>query len=714
MENKKIRVFTLILLSLLALTGMAMAAASLFLNNAGTISSQQNPYIKDNLLFAGLMVMLAGAILFLKNKDLSIFFESIFKKIIPGIKNEDRLHLSILILIIIAGTVFRIIFLFGPVKLFEASLFTKYISDPSTGNLFPVFSTNNYVLNDLFIWFFNYLLGTKEWVIRFPSLLSGIAAIPAIYLTARYFYDKQTAIIAAAFTAASPIFIIYSINANGTSLVIFLFLVTLTLAKFVKDNGSIFAWLFFIFFCSAGFLASSSFIFAYLFILFWLLISIICKDTVFKRSTLLKKLFISIAATLILSFVMYVPNFTNIGSGGIVNANFVYLSTIKNSSNYLLLNLKYFLEPWNNPVVSFIIIILLPVLIIISLIFHKDIKLKQRVPLSGILILIFLIIILMKTASPYPEVFAFIMLLFIITGAYCLSISAKKIKSKNVLFGEVFFHIFSIIIITIIFSVNIFTNAISNYQKKDTYEYIENIIPDIKEEVKSNNKFLFENDLDYIFKFYLSKHQISKNILSYDFYPEKNIYIFITKSSNTGPGEILKDYCGEQDAGSAGFKNFEHYKDYDSTVVYRAESFDFPETPLIDLNKIKLEAELKNFNPNNLPERLTLKTGDESMISYMKMPVKLKKNTNYLVILDIEYIGFFDNAVNFDFFGNGYDNVAQEHIIKPKQIKASFSRKRFVINSGEVPENTDTFFRIYTNGRGRIIIQNLNLYEISG
>ena len=69
-----------------------------------------------------------------------------------------------------------------------------------------------------------YLLGTSEFMLRFPSVVFGIAAIPMMYLVARRLFGNTAAGISALFIAISPFHIWYSQEARMYSLQVLLVL----------------------------------------------------------------------------------------------------------------------------------------------------------------------------------------------------------------------------------------------------------------------------------------------------------------------------------------------------------------------------------------------------------------------------------------------------------------------------------------------------------
>ena len=83
------------------------------------------------------------------------------------------------------------------------------------------------------------IFGANDWAFRLPSLLAGIGSIVAVYLCAKEFFNKKTAILSALFTAMSPFFIHLSFEIRNHGLPIFLCtLATFFLLKIIKEPFS--------------------------------------------------------------------------------------------------------------------------------------------------------------------------------------------------------------------------------------------------------------------------------------------------------------------------------------------------------------------------------------------------------------------------------------------------------------------------------------------
>lgn len=76
-------------------------------------------------------------------------------------------------------------------------------------------SSNNHLLNTLLVQGMVHAVGMKEWAIRLPAVLLGIACIPAIYYLARTALGRRESVLAAFLLSVSYHHIFFSQNARG-------------------------------------------------------------------------------------------------------------------------------------------------------------------------------------------------------------------------------------------------------------------------------------------------------------------------------------------------------------------------------------------------------------------------------------------------------------------------------------------------------------------
>src|SRR5512139_2447490 len=88
---------------------------------------------------------------------------------------------------------------------------------------------NNHIFHTILVGIATRLFGGEPWVIRLPAFLAGTLMAPVMYLTARRSFSRVQALGAAALVAVLPVFVDYSVNGRGYTM---LFVFSLLLANF--------------------------------------------------------------------------------------------------------------------------------------------------------------------------------------------------------------------------------------------------------------------------------------------------------------------------------------------------------------------------------------------------------------------------------------------------------------------------------------------------
>lgn len=149
-------------------------------------------------------------------------------------------HTRLVLLLVLFGSVLRIVRLQGPVSYDEALTWTYYASR-SVGFVLSNYTfPSNHVLHSLLVKCSTALFGVHLWSLRLPALLAGIAVMPLFYAFVRAMFNRYIALLALALVAAAGPLVEYSALARGYSLT-WLFLVCALLAgrHFVKKDNTV-------------------------------------------------------------------------------------------------------------------------------------------------------------------------------------------------------------------------------------------------------------------------------------------------------------------------------------------------------------------------------------------------------------------------------------------------------------------------------------------
>ena len=111
----------------------------------------------------------------------------------------------------------------------EAYTFIHFASRSFKHILADYSAPNNHIFHTILVSIAYRLFGGEAWVLRLPAFIAGVLMVPAMYLTARRFFSAPQALGAAAIIAVLPVFINYSVNGRGYTMLI---LFALLLANF--------------------------------------------------------------------------------------------------------------------------------------------------------------------------------------------------------------------------------------------------------------------------------------------------------------------------------------------------------------------------------------------------------------------------------------------------------------------------------------------------
>lgn len=154
--------------------------------------------------------------------SLRTIFECLFVQ-----EQEPRYILLILGAITLLGFVLRVLAINKPIAYDEAYTFINFAARPFKHILADYSAPNNHIFHTILVGIAYRLFGGQPWVLRLPAFIAGTLMTPVMYLTARRFFSRAQALGAAALVAVVPVFINYSVNGRGYTM-LFLFALLLT------------------------------------------------------------------------------------------------------------------------------------------------------------------------------------------------------------------------------------------------------------------------------------------------------------------------------------------------------------------------------------------------------------------------------------------------------------------------------------------------------
>lgn len=205
-------------------------------------------------------------------------------------------------------------------------------------------------------------------------------------------------------------------------------------------------------------------------------------------------------------------------------------------------------------------------------------------------------------------------------------------------------------------------------------------------------KRIFDLDADEIFRqaiFFIHK---SNKILVV-------IHGNAIKDPKTPERYLFKKIDVKFDNSIVGYEKFYLY------LFNRSENY-----PILDFNAYR-DGEFQNSRLSTNNKEIIFE-GDKNKLKLCEIPIVIKNNKDYLISFEIKRASSLDNVIYFDFFGESYDNPKQEFNLKLDEVGIEFKQVNKVLNSGNIPLNSNIYFRIFTWASGGFVIRNLEIYEI--
>jgi hypothetical protein len=223
------------------------------------------------------------------------------KRIMGGMARERPADIIALLLITVIAIAVRTYYLSLPIKYDEAFTFLEYARQPLWNSISNYSSTNNHLLNTLFIHFSTSVLGNHAWALRLSDFAFGCLLVPATYVLGRIFSKSEAALVAAALVAGSPKLVEYSVNARGYTLLAFLSIALVAIGFRLISSANVMAWAGFVGVAALGFFTVPTMIYVYAAVVLWMSVKSGWDRLV------LKKIFIASGATLSVTAVLYSP-----------------------------------------------------------------------------------------------------------------------------------------------------------------------------------------------------------------------------------------------------------------------------------------------------------------------------------------------------------------------------------------------------------------------
>jgi len=154
--------------------------------------------------------------------------------------------------------------------------------------------------------------------------------------------------------------------------------------------------------------------------------------------------------------------------------------------------------------------------------------------------------------------------------------------------------------------------------------------------------------------------------------------------------------------------NFEWRYEKLELFIRNKDSFVFED--ILDKKNKDIELEYSKISEDG--GEIIIEEG-EKVLKYIKFPVDIESESDYLVSFKIKKIKNLDNFIHIGFLGEGY-SPEQDYGVEHTNIGEEYKEVNELINVGDVPSDKDIYFRIFTYSGGIVGIKDLVVYKIIG
>ncbi len=355
--------------------------------------------------------------------------ESFWQSLLPQ-KSEKWWNFTLLV-VILAGIFFRIMYLQQPAGNDEAYTWLAFIRKPFFTMITDYSHPNNHIFHTLLAGISTRVLGASVWTIRLPAFLAGALMIPAAYLAGRKWYNPPAGLIAAAFIAANPGYLSYSAQARGYSILTLFTLIMLWLGHGLVKQFNLGGW---ILFSIAGILGAYTIpimLYPLAAIYIWVFVEMLMENWKHpQRWKSVLPVVISALAVILGTILLYLPVIIwGTGVKSLIANGEVVSQPWQEFTLDLRARLRNTWTEWNSNVSGFFTILTL-IGFFASLFLHRLVS-KNRLHLAVASLFGFAIILYLQRVAPYTRIWAFALAWFYLVSAGGLTALVQLLVGRN-------------------------------------------------------------------------------------------------------------------------------------------------------------------------------------------------------------------------------------------------------------------------------------------
>jgi uncharacterized membrane protein len=462
---------------------------------------------------------------------------SLWESVYHTIKSE-RGHLLLLGVVFVAVTLNSARFLSRTLIYDESYTFNIFASRPLLRIISDYSLPNNHIFHSLLVHFSYRIFGSQPWAVRLPAFVAGILLVPAGYLAARMFFDRQAAILSAGLIGFFPILINYSTNARGYSLLNLISILLLTLAAYVRKQDNRLAWALMIILAAVGFYVVPTMLFPFGAIGLWLIIGWLLGATQppFQKNFIWRLMALGVI-TALLVILLYVPVTLGSGLDSLLKNPFVAPFS---PEDYWEVLQQRLIQTWDefNKGVDPIITWLLILAFIAGLVFaqHK----KHKSPAYPLLLVGFCVaLVVLRRSAPFDRMWLFLMPVFLIWAAGGLSGFYQLIERKLSFSPRISLAFISLLLLLI--CVPLVMGGANEFQRVAEYNgYAEAVADFLRDYLTFDDHVAVDFPLDAPIIYYVRLYGLDDGDL-FEVQPDNPdiLYLLVDEHAGEAPMELL-------------------------------------------------------------------------------------------------------------------------------------------------------------------------------
>ncbi len=427
------------------------------------------------------------------------------------LREKDPFYVFLILgAITLVGLVLRLLEINKPIAYDEAYTFINFASRPFKHILADYSAPNNHILHTILVGIAYRLFGGQPWVIRLPAFIAGTLMAPAMYLTARRFFSCPQALGAAALIAVVPVFIDYSVNGRGYTMIFLFALLLANFAAILVDDQSKSALIAFGLTAALGFYTIPIFLYPMAGISLWVVTTYLFARE--PRQNRLRRLAVFLGICLLaglLTFILYLPVIIfGTGLASITGNQFVqsldwstFLANLDprmaNAWNKWMIGLESTIEYllWGG--------------FLLSLFFYRKVS-NQKLPLQVFLALAIAILLVVQRVTPTPRIWLYLeifYLMFAVAGlVWLIDLLARRVVEPSL--AERILSFVILLVFIGVFAGNLIARQQSTVEadRHSPEEYAANYLAD---HLRPEDTLVATGPVDIETAYYLSLHGIS-------------------------------------------------------------------------------------------------------------------------------------------------------------------------------------------------------------